>query len=947
MLGQSADFAHIHCVNLVSSTDLIHKRTGYLSTWLCVNPESELMYLIVSNLQRDMKSNNFVEIAAALTASGKLIRNDLMASINTDVTALMSHQSSLVRKKAIICMHSFYRKSEGAIGDQKLFREALCDKDPSVMGASLQLLYDVCLADPAAQIDLLPSFISILKQIIEHRLPRDFDYHRVPAPWLQLKLLKLLGVLIGENRVLAEKYKDILIDTMKRADTGLNIGHALIFEAINTITSIAPIPELIEAAADSIAKFLMSNNANMKYLGVTALSRIVKIDRKYAQEHQQIVMTCLEDPDDTIRRKTLTLLFAMCNENNVEPIIGRLIRFLADTTDEFLRQDLVKNICITAERFSTNGQWYVDTLNKVLDISSEHVPQSTIQGMLKLIAEGEGEDEAVDAELRSYCVETYFVLMESSDKIRPSAIYQIAAWVIGEYGFLTKKISRAMMLDRLCDMVERTADATTKCWIVTAMMKLVAHNGSLPDNVEDVITKLKDSQNVALQQRCYEFLEVAKLPALIKKALPLDGCCEEIEVDKSMAFLDSIVQDALSKGAKPYVRKDVRLGGAKEEAGLKTDAYKTQRVDVVDEEDLNADKFNEEEDLKIIVKDGARRWGAKNLEEEAAVEKAIESVVDAPSGDGHGSSEAHVDPMSDAPRKPTKNEKFLNDIFGEGGGKKKKVKKSTNRAEEALRRAQEAETATQGMTTENQKIVTGTSEPALNSTSDAPAGPYSGPKVQANVQKQSAPDCLRVRFGIMGLGEIRDVQVHLVGPAKCIVGLVTCAAPNSSVSGHDVKIPMIPANTPAFVDFAIRAEDYPVGGIYGGEIRYKSAAGEEGPLVRGGLNLALSDVLRPASSMNAEQFGQQWAKHAAGEGRLVIAFKKPVTPDVLQQHVGEIANLKIISVIGKEAIAAAFVVGCNQLLLAHMTVEGNNVNTIVRSANKGFSDAIAKQLFIA
>eukprot|EP00388_Colpodella_angusta_P048395 GDKK01076091.1.p1 GENE.GDKK01076091.1~~GDKK01076091.1.p1 ORF type:complete len:100 (+),score=23.90 GDKK01076091.1:2-301(+) len=99
--------------------------------------------------------------------------------------------------------------------------------------------------------------------------------------------------------------------------------------------------------------------------------------------------------------------------------------------------------------------------------------------------------------------------------------------------------------------------------------------------------------------------------------------------------------------------------------------------------------------------------------------------------------------------------------------------------------------------------------------------------------------------------------------------------------------------------------------------------------------------------MNAEQFGQQWAKHAAGEGRLVIAFKKPVTPDVLQQHVGEIANLKIISVIGKEAIAAAFVVGCNQLLLAHMTVEGNNVNTIVRSANKGFSDAIAKQLFIA
>ena len=948
MLGQSAEFAHIHCVNLVSSTELLHKRTGYLATWLCVNPESELMYLIVANLQRDMKSNNFVEIASALTASGKLIRNDLLASINADVVGLLSHPNSLVRKKAVTCMHSFYRKSEGAIGDNKVFREALCDKDPAVMGATLQLFHDVCLADPSSQIDLLPSFVSILKQIIEHRLPRDFDYHRVPAPWLQLKLLKLLAVLIGDNKVLAEKFKDILLDTMKRADTGLNIGHSIVFECINTITSIAPVPDLIEAAADAIAKFLMSNNANMKYLGVTALSRIVKIDRKYAQEHQQIVMTCLEDPDDTIRRKTLTLLFAMCNERNVEPIIGRLIRFLAESTDEFLRQDLVKNICSTAERYSTNAQWYVDTMNRVLELGSEHVPQSTIQGMLKLIAEGEGEDEAEDAELRSYCVETYFVLMESGDKPRPAAIYQIAAWVIGEYGFLTKKISRAMMLDRLCDMTDRAPDATTKCWIVTAMMKLVAHNGSLPDNVEDVVLKLKDSQNVALQQRCYEFLEIAKLPPLLKKALPLDGCCEEIDVDTSMGFLDSIVSDALSKGAKPYIRKEVRLGAGKDEgAGLKMDAYKTQRVDVVDEEDLNADKFNEEEDVKIIVKDGARRWGAKNLEEEDAVEKPIEDVVDAPSTSEAGAAEAHVDPLADIPRKPTKNEKFLSDIFGEGGGKKKKAKKGSNRAEEALRRAQEAESATRGMTTENTKVEI-PQQPGASAPSAAPAptGPYSGPRVQANVQKQAAGDCLRVRFGVLAEGEIRDVHVRLVAPAKCGLGLVACAAPGSAVQGHEVRLPMIPANTPVFIEFAIRAEDYPQGGIYGGEIKYKSVAGEEGPIVRGGLNLGLTDLLRPAAAMNAEQFGQQWAKHAAAEARVAIAFKKPLNPDVLQQHIGENANLKIISVIGKEAIAAAYLVGCNQLLLAHITVDGNNANTIIRAANKGFADVIAKQLFI-
>jgi len=37
-----------------------------------------------------------------------------------------------------------------------------------------------------------------------------------------------------------------------------------------------------------------------------------------SQEHQQAVVNCLEDPDDTLKLKTLELLYKMTRTNNVE-----------------------------------------------------------------------------------------------------------------------------------------------------------------------------------------------------------------------------------------------------------------------------------------------------------------------------------------------------------------------------------------------------------------------------------------------------------------------------------------------------------------------------------------------------------------------------------------------------------------------------------------------------
>lgn len=74
----------------------------------------------------------------------------------------------------------------------------------------------------------------------------------------------------------------------------------------------------VPAAAEMISTFLKSSSHNLKYVGIDGLARIVRISPKYAAEHQLAVIDCLEDPDETLKKKTLELLYKMTKPNNVE-----------------------------------------------------------------------------------------------------------------------------------------------------------------------------------------------------------------------------------------------------------------------------------------------------------------------------------------------------------------------------------------------------------------------------------------------------------------------------------------------------------------------------------------------------------------------------------------------------------------------------------------------------
>jgi AP-4 complex subunit epsilon-1 len=582
MLGHDGSFGYIKAVEMAASSSLYHKRTGYLVCGACLPPAHEFRFMLVNQMQRDLQSSNVLECSGGLLACTTLITADMVPAVATEVSKLLAHESATIRKKTIIALHRFYQLAPDVVPDlADHTRRALCDKDPSVMGSCLNVIYALCLEDPAPFKDLVPSLVSILKQINEHRLPSDYDYHRCPAPWMQILLVRTLGILGHADVTASNGMYEMLHTTLRNADTGINAGYAIVYECVKTIVSIYPNPKLMvrsktknnnkpgrnpqsskppcclllsaqDAAADAIARFIDSKSNNLKYLGVTGLALIVESHPQYAAQHQLAVMDCLEDADETLQRKTLDLLYRMTNPVNVEFIADKLVLFLDTSTDLFLKKQLTSRVCDIAERYAPSNAWYIQTITKVLRVAGDLVDSAVAQNLMSLLAEGTGNSDEDDMLLRQTAVELYVGLLDHV--VLPKILLHTLAWCLGEYGYLSTQKSLDEMLDALCNFMSTCrSDTETKRFLMSAIFKLVAQSGTCPPKAAALIDEFTRSVDPDLQQRCLEFQGIlTNTPDLLAEIFPVDASAEDVDVDINLSFLDGYVSNALHHGAPAY-----------------------------------------------------------------------------------------------------------------------------------------------------------------------------------------------------------------------------------------------------------------------------------------------------------------------------------------------------------------------------------------------------------
>lgn len=573
MLGYEASFSYIHAIKLAQQGSILDKRVGYLAVSLFLNESHELLLLLVNTVLKDLQSTNLIEVCMALTVVSQMFPKDMIPAILPLVEEKLNHPKEIIRRKAVLALYKFYLIAPNQVQHiHNKFRKALCDKDPGVMFASLHIYLQMIKDNPEGYKDLTTSFVTILKQVVSGKLPMDFNYHSVPAPWLQIQLVRILSILGKNDQRTSEIMYDVLDESLKRAEINHNITYAILYECVKCIYTIYPKTDLLEKAAKCIGNFVLSSKINLKYLGLKALTYVVQEDPKLALQHQMTIIECLDHPDVIIKRETLELLFRITNAQNVIVIVEKMLDFLHQSKDDHTTIDLVGKVAEIAEKYAPENEWFIETMNTVFSLGGDMIQPDITNSFLKLLSEG-FESEEENKKLRLYAVDSYISLLEGETRKLPQRFLQVISWVLGEYSHLRRDLDPAKVMTLLTKLLDmRQTSSETKTWVLMAMTKLCSGEANV-SIAQSVCEDHCNSMDTVLRQRAHELQLLSQDPALQGQLFPLDSGPEPLEVDSSLSFLDAFVSEALAAGAAPYKPPHQRQEELAQEKALSLEPY--------------------------------------------------------------------------------------------------------------------------------------------------------------------------------------------------------------------------------------------------------------------------------------------------------------------------------------------------------------------------------------
>ncbi|KAK9456894.1 Clathrin/coatomer adaptor, adaptin-like protein [Dipodascopsis uninucleata] len=516
ILGWNIDFGHLEALNLIASTKYSEKQIGYLAISLLLNENHDMINLVVNSIRKDLNDHNELFNCLALHAIANVGGREMAESLNKDVHGLLISAVSkpFVKKKAALTLLRLYRKYPNVIHIEWAERivQLLNDKDIGVVTSVSSLILALAQDDPDRYKSCYGRAVERLKAMnIGNLIPSDYMYYRVPNPWLQVKLMKILqhypppdNVDISQSLIVVLEY---ILDNyeMSKNVQQNNAQNAVLFEAINLAIHIG-IPEIGMTIVEKLGVFISSRETNLRYLGLDAMAHLAARleDVSILQQHQNTILNSLKDRDISVRRKGLDLIYSMCSTANADVIVVELLKYL-ETADFAIREDMVIKVAILTEKYASDFKWYIDTILKLVSIAGDYVSDEVWQRAVQIVVNNE--------DLQPYAAHTLLQYLKGPTYYE--AMVKIGGYVLGEFGHLIADTKGCSPIEQFMALQSKfmSCSAFTKALLLSTYIKFVNLFPEIKPQLMRVFLLYSRSLDAELQQRACEYMAIANLPS--------------------------------------------------------------------------------------------------------------------------------------------------------------------------------------------------------------------------------------------------------------------------------------------------------------------------------------------------------------------------------------------------------------------------------------------------
>uniref|UniRef100_H9FQL0 AP-2 complex subunit alpha n=1 Tax=Macaca mulatta TaxID=9544 RepID=H9FQL0_MACMU len=522
LLGHDIDFGHMEAVNLLSSNKYTEKQIGYLFISVLVNSNSELIRLINNAIKNDLASRNPTFMGLALHCIASVGSREMAEAFAGEIPKVLVAGDTMdsVKQSAALCLLRLYRTSPDLVpmGDwTSRVVHLLNDQHLGVVTAATSLITTLAQKNPEEFKTSVSLAVSRLSRIVTSASTdlQDYTYYFVPAPWLSVKLLRLLQCYPPPDPAVRGRLTECLETILNKAQEPpkskkvqhSNAKNAVLFEAISLIIHHDSEPNLLVRACNQLGQFLQHRETNLRYLALESMCTLAssEFSHEAVKTHIDTVINALKtERDVSVRQRAADLLYAMCDRSNAKQIVSEMLRYL-ETADYAIREEIVLKVAILAEKYAVDYSWYVDTILNLIRIAGDYVSEEVWYRVLQIVTNRD--------DVQGYAAKTVFEALQA-----PAChenMVKVGGYILGEFGNLIAGDPRSSppVQFSLLHSKFHLCSVATRALLLSTYIKFINLFPETKATIQAVLRAGSQLRNadVELQQRAVEYLTLSSV----------------------------------------------------------------------------------------------------------------------------------------------------------------------------------------------------------------------------------------------------------------------------------------------------------------------------------------------------------------------------------------------------------------------------------------------------